>query len=219
MRSLRLAIVIAALALLAPASAAALATLEPLKACYVSVGQGQREPVEIRASGFTPDSHVDVAIDGVVVFSGVQVDPAGAVLGRVSAPYQASGQRPFTISVTEQELPQNSVTATAEVTALRVNVRPRRAPSSSRVRFSGRGFTAERPVYGHYVYAGRVRRTVRFGLPEAPCGVFSVQRRQIPIDAPRVGDWTLQVDQQRRYSAQPDGVAVPITIRVERVVR
>ena len=218
MRSIRVITVIAAVVgLLAPASAGA-ATLEPLKPCYVSVGQGQREPVEIRASGFTPDSHVDVAIDGVVAFPGVQVDPAGAVLGRVRAPYQASGQRPFTISVTEQGQAQNSVTATAEVTALRVNVRPRRAPSSSRVRFSGRGFTAERPVFGHYVYAGHVRKTVRFGLPELPCGLFSVQRRQIPIDAPRVGDWMLQIDQQRRYSAQPDGVSVPITIRVERVV-
>jgi hypothetical protein len=215
---MRLAVLIPAIALLAPASAGA-ATLEPLKPCYVSVHEGQREPIDLRASGFTPGSSVDVAIDGAVVFRDVEVDPAGSVSGRVSAPFQAAGERPFTLSVTQQDNPGNAASASTTVSALKVQVRPRRAPSSSRVRFSGRGFTAGRPVFGHYVYGGQHRRTVRFGLPELPCGTFSVVRRQIPIPSPRVGEWTLQVDQQRRYSPQPPGVAVPITIRVERVVR
>jgi hypothetical protein len=213
----RLAIVIAAIGLLAPAAHAA--ELEPLKPCYVSVHEGQREPIDLRASGFTPGSRVDVAIDGAVVFRGVDVDPAGSVSGRVSAPYQAAGERAFTISVTQQDNPQNTASANTMVSALKVHVRPRRAPSSSRVRFSGRGFTAGRAVFGHYVYGGQHRKTVRFGRPELPCGTFSAVRRQIPIKSPRVGEWTLQVDQQRRYSPQPPGVAVPVTIRVERVVR
>jgi hypothetical protein len=215
---MRLAILIAAIALIAPAGAAA-AVLEPLKPCYVSVHSGQREPIEVRASGFTPGSRVDVAIDGAVVARDIEVDPAGSLTGRVAAPFQAAGERAFALSVAEQGTAANAVSATSMVSALKVQVRPRRAPSSSRVRFSGRGFTAARPIFGHYLYGGQVRKTVRFGAPEGPCGTFSVERRQIPIPSPRVGEWTLQVDQQRRYSPQPAGVAVPVTIRVERVVR
>jgi hypothetical protein len=215
---MRLVTVIPAIALLCAATADA-AVLEPLKPCYVSVHEGQREPIDLRASGFTPGSRVDVTIDGTIVFRDVEVDPAGSVSGRVSAPFQAAGERPFTVSVTQQDNPANTASANTMVTALKVHVRPRRAPSSRRVRFSGRGFTAGRPVFGHYVYGGQVRKTVRFGLPQLPCGTFSAVRRQIPIRSPRVGEWTLQVDQQRRYSPHPPGVAVPITIRVERVVR
>jgi hypothetical protein len=216
---MRLALLSLVLALAAPAAARA-AELEPLRPCYVAAGEPahEREAVELRATGFTPRSFVTVAVDGVTE-ARVQADPAGAVSGSVSAPYHAGGERTFTVTLTEEGRPQNAVAATTLVTGLKATMRPKRAPSSSRVRFGGRGFTADAPVYGHYVYAGRVRRTVRLARPEGPCGTFSVRRRQIPIAAPRVGEWTLQVDQQRRYSPTPAGVSVPIAIRVERVVR
>jgi hypothetical protein len=209
-----------AILLLALPAAAQAAVLEPLRPCYVAAGKepSQRETVAVEAAGFTPGSFVQVAVDGAQQ-ARVEVDGAGAVSGDVRAPHHAGGERTFTLTVTEEGNPQNAVSATTLVTGLKATMRPKRAPSSSRVRFGGRGFTADRPVYGHYVYGGRVRKTVRLALPEGPCGTFSVRRRQIPIAAPRVGDWVLQVDQQRRYSPTPDGASVPIAIRVERVVR
>jgi hypothetical protein len=87
------------------------------------------------------------------------------------------------------------------------------------VRFRGRGFTAQRPIWGHYVLRGHVRKTVRFARrPASACGTFSVRRRQIPLRDPPPGRWTLQVDQQRRWSRRPSSVFVPITITVERVI-
>jgi hypothetical protein len=216
---MRLAALPLLLALALPAAAEA-AELAPLRPCYVSVGKQprERESVDLQATGFTPRSFVTVAVDGVTE-ARVQADPAGAVSGSVSAPHHAGGERTFTVTLTEEGNPQNAVAATTLVTGLKATMRPKRAPSSSRVRFGGRGFTAGAPVYGHYVYGGRVRRTVRLALPTGPCGTFSVRRRQIPIGSPRIGEWTLQVDQQRRYSPTPDGVSVPIAIRVERVHR
>ena len=52
-----------------------------------------------------------------------------------------------------------------------------------------------------------------------PCGAFSVRRRQIPIKRPRIGNWTLQVDQQRRYSRAPDSVYVRVKIEVQLDIR
>ena len=65
-----------------------------------------------------------------------------------------------------------------------------------------------------------MRRTVRLvRRPGGDCGTFSVHRRQIPVLRPRIGKWTLQVDQQKVYAKAPDSVFVRITITVGRRIR
>jgi hypothetical protein len=72
-------------------------------------------------------------------------------------------------------------------------------------------------VYAHYVYGGTLRKTVRIARQPEACGVFDVRRRQIPIPSPRVGNWTLQIDQQKAYSAEPTSNWVRMLIRVRQV--
>jgi hypothetical protein len=204
-----------ALVLAIQAAPAAAAAIDPLKPCYVSAGKQEqrRETVVVRGTGFTAGSAIDIAVDGVVQVGGL-ADPVGEFSAEVKAPHQARGQRPFTVTVAERGNPANVATATSNVTALQVRVRPRRAATTRRVRLTGRGFTADAPVFGHYIYGGQVRKTVRFARRSTkPCGTFSARRRQIPIRRPRTGKWTLQVDQRRDYS--PDHrpwVQVPIRV-------
>ncbi len=207
-----------AAALIAPQAAPA-ATIAPLKACYRSVDQNTRENVRVQAEGFTPGSTIDVAIDGAIVRSDVTALPDGSVLGDVTAPYRARGERPFSISVTERDRPATTVTATSRVTALALRLKPRKAKPSRKVRFIGRGFTDGTRVYGHYVRARKLRRTVDFGAPQGACGTIDVKRRQIPIRKPKTGRWTLQVDNQRDYATQPITVFVRVAITVRRVLR
>jgi hypothetical protein len=209
-------IILAAVAALAVPPAARAAVLQPLKPCYVSVDADTREPVTVAGSGFTPGALVDVTIDGQMVDSGVVAQPDGTIRGSVRAPAQPRGQRQFTLTVAEEGRPANTVQATSLVTALAVRMVPREARPSQRVRFFGRGFTGGRPVFGHYVYHGDLRKTVRFGRPHGPCGRFRVKRRQIPIAHPRRGRWTLQVDTQRTYSPTPLSVLVRLAITVRR---
>jgi hypothetical protein len=201
--------------LAAPASAAP--TLEPLKSCYVSAGEEEaaREGIALRGTGFTPQAALDVYMDGVLVLSG-QADVVGDLNATVKAPFLPTGEREFGVTVVERANPANAVGALSRVTDLDVALRPSEARSWSRVRYRGRGFTAaDGPVYAHYVYRGRSRKTVRL-TPAAlgPCGTFSVRRRQIPIRHPHVGLWTIQVDQKRRYSAAPGTNLVRIDIRL-----
>jgi hypothetical protein len=207
-------------ALAAPSAAVAAPTIQPLKACYVSVGQAdnEREPVALAASDFAPNSLVDVAVNQVPVATSVPVDAAGNVSGQVLAPFQERGEAPFTVTLTQQGNPANTVSATSKVTALELSVRPRRARPSSRVRFTGAGFTAPGPVYAHYVFRGRQRKRVLLARPHGDCGRFRVRKRQIPVRNPGSGTWTLQVDQQRRYSVSPETVFVRLSILVQRVV-
>jgi hypothetical protein len=200
-----------------PAVAAAAPTLRPLEPCYVSAAPTQREPMLLRARGFTPNALVDITIDGRPLSRGgrVQVDPGGAFQGTIPAPYRRAGERGFTVTLTEAENVANTVSRSSRVTALTVGVRPQQAAPTSRVRFRGRGFTRRRPVYAHYVYRGRVRRTVRMGRPRGACGTFSARRRQIPVRA-RTGLWLVQFDQLRRFTDPPKDVFVQLQIRVSR---
>jgi hypothetical protein len=219
-----LARVIAAAVLLAAALAApaAAAELDPLKACYVSAGdeRAQRETIHVHATGFTPGSTVDMTIDGQPAADPGVADQSGETTADVPAPFQGRGERPFTLVVAERDNPANFVTATPLVTDLTVTLRPNPARPSQRVRFRGRGFTSPAPVYAHYLFRGKLQKTVRLARQTTgPCGQFSVKRRQIPVRSARTGRWLLQVDQQRRWSKTPASNMQQIVITVTETFR
>ena len=211
-----LAAAVLSLALAAPAQAQTPIAMDPIKPCYVSDGDlpSQRETIHVHATGFTPVSTVTLAIDNQVIDHGM-ADAFGEVRAEVPAPFQGLGQRSFTISVVEDQNLEHLAFRSALVTNLGVTLRPRRARPSRRIRFFGRGFTNDAPVFGHYVFGGKVRKTVRLARrPVLPCGVFRAKRKQIPVKHPAPGDWTLQVDQQRRYAALPNTNAQRVIIKV-----
>jgi hypothetical protein len=213
--------VLAVLAVLAAAPPALAApVLDPLHRCYVSADAAQRELVSVRATGFSGGAYVDALIDGELqTQTGVQADASGRIEAEIPAPFQARGQRPFRLDLVERGNPANTVTGTAKVTALGVRLKPRRARPSQVVRYRGRGFLDQRPVFAHYLYDGRVRRTVRLGTPRHACGVFAARARQLPIRRPRLGTWTVQIDQERRYGPAPQPVHVVLTIEVREGAR
>ena len=199
-------------------SADAEVRMKPLNPCYVSVNPATRETTVIYAEGFEPHAVVDVSIGPHK--EPVDADANGVVKTKpLAVPYQHRGQSEFTVSLTERDNPGLTAMDTAKVTALSVRLRPRVAATSDRVRMHGRGFLLPKPIWAHYVFRGKVRKTVRLvRRPRGDCGRFSVRRRQIPIVRPHPGRWTLQVDQQRRYSEKPQSAFVPVRIDVHRVV-
>jgi hypothetical protein len=166
-----LAALAAAAALPAPSGAA---TLQPLNACYRSLDSTTRESVQVQGGGFTPGASVDVSMDGIVVTTGVIADQNGNVTGAVTAPYQARGQRPFTLTLTEGGRPENTASAQSRIAALDLRLKPKRARPSQRVRFLGQGFVDGPQIYGHYLRAGKLRKTVLLGTPAGPCGRLDV---------------------------------------------
>jgi len=208
-----IALVILALA----ASPAAAATVEDLKACYVSAGptDGERETIVVRGENFTQESTVEVLFDGVPA-GNVRTGSVGEFEIRLMTPFQPAGERPLVVTV--RDAAGITVVKPTRVTNLAVKLKPRRALPQRRVRFRGRGFTLAAPVFAHYVFAGREQKTVRLARdPASPCGNFSVRRRLIPIDDARTGKWVMQIDQRRAYAPEPDPVWVRHTIDVERV--
>ena len=196
-----------ALALVAPAVAAVPAAAAPtlrnaLKPCYVSVDRFVREPVALDAIGFTPGAKVRVSVDGALQGTPT-ADANGELTGQVSAPWVSAGERLFTLQLAESDNPVNTLVLHPRVSAVWVGVTPARARPSRRVLFRGRGFTAPRPVFAHYWFRGRLRRTVSLGRPVGDCGLFAVRSRQIPVRHPRPGRWTVVFDQRRHATSRP----------------
>ena len=198
-----LALALAGLAAAAAPAAAAPALRNRLKPCYVSVDRKDREPVDLDAIGFTPGATVDVSVDGLASGSAI-ADANGELSGQVQAPWQPSGERLFALRLAERANAVNTLILQPRVSALWVGITPARARPSRRVLFRGRGFTAARPVYAHYWFRGRPRRTVSLGRPAGDCGLFAVRARQIPLRHPRAGRWTVVFDQRRHATSRSE---------------
>jgi hypothetical protein len=206
----------AALAVLLSSSASAAVTLEPLQSCYVAAQPDQLQLVGVNVHGLTPSSTADVFVDEIA--SGTATASLdGEASGTVRAPYIPSGERPFTVRVTEHDAPLNTVTAMSRVTAFRVTQTPKSAKTTQRVRFRGRGFTQPyKYVFAHYVFAGKSKKTVQLAYPQGACGTFNVKRLQFPFKhRPTTGSWTIQFDQEPIYNPMASA-QVRMTIKVKR---
>jgi hypothetical protein len=217
-----------AVALAAPAAAQAAPAMWPLKPCYVTAATSagnQSQGMQIAATGFTPNASVDLTIDGESYPGGfgLQANENGDLpVGAIPAPFVEKGTREYTVTLTERGNPANTVSATTKSTALDVSLKPKEARPSRRIRFKGSGFTEDKPIWAHYVYKGKLRKTVRMARrPRGDCGGFKARRRQIPVDRPGLGSWTIQFDQSRRLKdpAVEPIVFVRLEIRVRLVQR
>jgi hypothetical protein len=215
------------IALAVPAAAEA-ATIDPLeKPCYVTAGKKanyEGEGIAIRATGFAQNSLVDLSVDGVVVEPGIQTDANGE-LGKLTpmlfkTPFIKKGSAKFTLTLTEQGNPANTASVTGRHTALGVSVKPKRARPSAKIRFKGAGFTLGKPVYAHYVFNGSVKKTVKMSGGQNACGEWRKRARQIPVNDPSTGIWTVQFDQLKKYREPTrdfPSVFVQLRIQVTRV--
>lgn len=209
------------IALVVPAAADAATFTTPLKPCYVTAGTAadkQSEGFAVAAGGFGVNSTVALAIDGAPVEGGeaLQADAAGSLVlpNLVPAPWIKSGHRDFTVTLTDNVAPGNVATATSKVTALAVDVDPRVAKPSAKVRFTGSGFTAAAPVFAHYVRGGKLRKTVRMTRTPGVCGTWSAKRKQIPVREAKTGLWTVQFDQAQRYRNGRTGGVKGVYVRL-----
>jgi hypothetical protein len=196
--------------------------LTGLKPCYVVANAAQREPVTVSGTGFTAYAKIDLYVDNVAqTFDPPpQADQHGMLSGSVQAPEIDEGQRTFSLRAAEENNANNAAVATSKVTRLAVEQSPPAAKTSERVRFRGRGFTnLFAPVYMHYVFGGRSKKTIQIGLPNGDCGLFSTRRKQFPFkQSPQRGVWTIQFDQEAKYNPQASP-RVPLTIKVAKKIK
>jgi hypothetical protein len=199
MWSLPAVVVVATLALAAPAVASApTLTVEPERSCY-----RETQPVFLMAQGYTPNGMVDFMRDGRLVRA-LQADGDGTIQGTLTLPGLLRGQEVLTYVATDQTDPALTAQVSLPTTATYVRVGPETGAPNRRLRIRARGFSFGRTLWAHVRRrangrGGPVRtRAVRIGRVRGPCWKVRARKRLFRRStAP--GRYRVQFDTFRRY--------------------
>lgn len=190
-------------------------TIRTAHGCYLV---GAR--VHLRGSGFAPDRSYVVSIDGVY-FGRARTDSAGAISPGTSL---RPGGLPAGVAQAVDRLEASDGSRSARTTFTLTRRAGARFLASSGTAGSLRapvevwGFSlsgARRSVYLHYVEpSGGDRMTVALGRTHGQCGYLRTSPIKIFPFTPSRGNWTLQVDTRRRYSAARSGAVARIAVQI-----
>jgi hypothetical protein len=197
---------VAATALALPAGAHA-GDVTTVGECFSSA-----QAMIISGTAFTPNAAVAIVGD---VTATARADATGAFMTQVTMPRVTElGPRTVTMIMIDGFNPANRATMRVRVVReaygsnLPIAGRPRELTTW---RFAG--FVPGRPIFAHFVLDGRVRGSHRFGVARGVCGTLRVQASRIPgVARVTAGQWTLKLDQRRRYHASTPGATTTFRI-------
>ncbi len=157
------------------------------------------------ANGFVTLSTITKARPAPAAFSSTPVLPNGGFLKTTLPPAFSSPNRnleTFGLVATDNANPAAPIIAATPFQVVRFGLTTSPAPRrpTSRVRYTARGFTAGRPVFIHFRFRGKTRRTVSLGIAKGPCGIASERMRALPTKA-LYGQWTTYTNQSRKFKA------------------
>jgi hypothetical protein len=163
----------------------------------------------ITGTGFSPFRTVSFSGDGVTTSYEAGEDgsfstDAGGGLG-VS---EYDSFTPKTVNVTVTDLnPALSTSISFEVVKFGSNL-PVKGKPSKVVTWEFAGFLNSAPIYAHYLYERKEKKTVRFGTGQGPCGTLSKRAVRFPIKKPKnFGTWEVRIDSNPKWSRNSESLA------------
>jgi hypothetical protein len=200
---------VAALAMAAQPAQAATITTVP---CFPYV-QGVSAKMPIIGTGFTPSGlvrvHTSTGKATPQILTSSSSDAAGAFGIEAFPPSFSPSSRnlqTFNLIGEDRTNPAAPIFAASTFQMARFGLTS--SPASpkrpgQKVRYTARGFTAGKPVYIHFRFGGKTRRTVKLGVAKGACGIVSKRMRALPTKV-RYGDWRTYTNQSRTSaSAEP----------------
>jgi hypothetical protein len=216
LRRLAVAGPIALLAL--PAAAVADPTLSVDRPCYTP-GQA----INATGGGYTPTSQVGVDLSvesraGTKFYSlqdPLTADNGGNISVILRAPDLSLNDdtvEDVGLAAYEEPGDQSSPFGTAffKLSTFDVFVAPwdsNKVDPTKATTFRAYGFEGLGPVlYAHYLLHGKLKKTVRIGGLTGACGNLTKRMKQFPFRPVPAGDWRVNFDTSRAYSARADGI-------------
>ena len=219
LRRLALAGPIALLAL--PGGAAADPTRGVDRPCYTP-----GEAIDATGGGYTPGSQVEMSLSvvsrGGIKFYWLQdpltADNGGNISARLRAPdlslnddvVEDVGLAASEQQQADQGTPPPFGSTLFKLSIFDVFVDPwdsRKVDPKKVTTLRAYGFEGLGPVlYAHYLLRGKLKKTVRIGTLSGDCGNLTKKMKQFPFRPVPAGDYRVQFDTSRAYSAQADGI-------------
>jgi hypothetical protein len=181
----------AGLAATAATAQAATLGLGPARPCQLS---GQK--VGVLGGGYTPNSSVQVSIDGQSLGT-LPTDANGVIGGQITFG-RLDGVKTHTVTAVDAANPALTAQTTFVGTTRQVTVKPKRARAGKKLKIRGYGFLGAGKAYIH-VRGHGYRADAKIGNPSAPCGTWSARRHIVPSSA-AAGVYHVQFDQKKRFS-------------------
>ncbi len=172
--------------------------------------QGESIRIPIVAEGFTPGSlirvYTNTGMKPPQLLMSAPADATGGFGTEASPPVLSpfnGNLRTFNLFGEDRTNPAAPIIAVSQFRVVRFGLtskpsNPRRP--GQKVTYTARGFKPGAPVYIHFRFAGKTRRTVKLGVAKGPCGIVSKRMRVLPTKV-RYGNWTRYTNQSRRFSA------------------
>jgi hypothetical protein len=183
-----------------PASAGA-ATVTVDAPCY-------RESTQINftLAGFTPSEFVTLGYNGGLL-DAVQVGADGAFAGSFGAGRTGDGELVHTTVLTAADPAGNVASTPVRVSIPSVSVKPTNVKPSKKATIKISGFFDVATLYAHYAYTKSevshpLRKTIKLGKPQGPCGTLTYRGKLLPISKPKSGVWEIQVDGRFGFKRQ-----------------
>jgi hypothetical protein len=203
-----LAVATAAAFVLAFAATAQAATIST-DACVRSLpGIGGVKSMPIVAAGFTPGSLVTVKyaskISPTPTYLTSGTADANGTFGTAVFPPSfnkfSTQEQSFALGAYDDVNP--AAVATTQFRQVRVGyeLKPDHARPASTVRHTVRGFINNVPLYIHYRFGGKTKKTVKLGVTSSPCGIVTKRMPFLPVSPARTGRWNLFIDQKKKFS-------------------
>lgn len=162
--------------------------------------QGERYP--LGGSGFAPEGSVRVASEGgsATFFTNASGALSGDESSLLVAPeYPSLTPKTLTYTATDNADSSNTVTLTIPEVEFGSNL-PVNGKPNKVVTWQFAGFLNSAPIYAHYLYERKEKRTVRFGAGQGPCGTLTKRAVRFPIKKPKnFGTWEVRVDSNPKW--------------------
>ncbi len=191
----------AAMGLPSPAQAATITSTVP---CVASLGIGVAPTLRLAGTGFTPNAPVAIRTSSPSKpsprpLTTVTANPLGAFTTAVDPPpfnSESTLDQSFKLLAVDTANPATTASSTYRQVRFGFDARPSTGRPGRTVTYTARGFLpGGGPVYAHFRFGGKTRRSVRIGAPSSPCGIASRRMRLLPTKT-RFGTWTIYMDQR-----------------------
>jgi hypothetical protein len=164
----------------------------------------------LAGSGYTPERAMTVAYEGLTTT--FYPNSSGALPGNdesaITMPeYDSYTPKTLTFVATDNINPANTASVSVPTVKFGSNL-PVKGKPNKVVTWEFAGFLNSAPIYGHYLYERKEKKTVRFGSGEGPCGTLSKRAVRFPIKKPKnFGTWEIRIDSNPKWVRNSESLA------------
>jgi len=160
----------------------------------------------LSGSGFSPDRTLNFSGDGITTSYEVKENGSFSTESWITPEYDSLTPKTVNVAVTDLN-PALNTSFSFQMVKFGSNL-PVKGKPNQVVTWQFAGFLDSAPIYAHYLYERKEKKTVRFGSGQGPCGTLEKKAMRFPIKKPKnFGTWEVRVDSNPKWVRNSESLA------------